>query len=90
MLLGAAKEVLERRQRFDHEEHLIRKQPSRDFDERRVDREQRTAHTGVSKRQRERSGNAAHLATGILALNDPGAKEKLIERREANRLVKPV
>jgi len=34
--------------------------------------------------------NAAHLATGILALNDPGAKEKLIERREANRLVKPV
>jgi len=34
--------------------------------------------------------NAAHLATGILALNDPGAKGKLIERREANRLVKPV
>src|ERR1700674_634868 len=29
--------------------------------------------------------NAAHLATGILALNHPGAREKLIKRREANR-----
>ena len=29
--------------------------------------------------------NAAHLAMGILALNDPGAKAKLIQRREANR-----
>jgi 5-(carboxyamino)imidazole ribonucleotide mutase len=33
--------------------------------------------------------NAAHLAMGILALNDPAAREKLITRREANRSVKP-
>jgi 5-(carboxyamino)imidazole ribonucleotide mutase len=33
--------------------------------------------------------NAAHLATGILALNDPGARAKLIKRREANRTLKP-
>jgi 5-(carboxyamino)imidazole ribonucleotide mutase len=33
--------------------------------------------------------NAAHLAMGILALNDPGAREKLITRREANRPQKP-
>src|SRR2546425_13187008 len=29
--------------------------------------------------------NAAHLAMAILALNDPGARERLIKRREANR-----
>lgn len=29
--------------------------------------------------------NAAHLAMGILALNDPGARAKLVKRREANR-----
>ena len=29
--------------------------------------------------------NAAHLAMAILALNDPTAREKLIQRREANR-----
>src|SRR3984893_8866591 len=29
--------------------------------------------------------NAGHLAMGILALNDPAAREKLIKRREANR-----
>ena len=29
--------------------------------------------------------NAAHLAMAILALDDPGARDKLIERREANR-----
>jgi len=33
--------------------------------------------------------NAAHLATGILALNDPVAREKLVKRREANRSAKP-
>jgi 5-(carboxyamino)imidazole ribonucleotide mutase len=33
--------------------------------------------------------NAAHLAMEILALNDPGARDKLIKRREANRAVKP-
>jgi 5-(carboxyamino)imidazole ribonucleotide mutase len=32
--------------------------------------------------------NAAHLAMGILALNDPAAKAKLIQRREANRAPK--
>jgi 5-(carboxyamino)imidazole ribonucleotide mutase len=32
--------------------------------------------------------NAAHLATGILALNDPVAREKLVKRREANRAPK--
>jgi 5-(carboxyamino)imidazole ribonucleotide mutase len=32
--------------------------------------------------------NAAHLATGILALNDPVAREKLIMQREANRPTK--
>ena len=34
--------------------------------------------------------NAAHLATGILALNDGVAREKLIKRREENRTKKPV
>ena len=34
--------------------------------------------------------NAAHLATGILALNDAVAREKLIKRREENRAKKPV
>jgi 5-(carboxyamino)imidazole ribonucleotide mutase len=29
--------------------------------------------------------NAGHLAMGILALNDPVAREKLVKRREANR-----
>ena len=29
--------------------------------------------------------NAGHLAMGILALADPGAKEKLVKGREANR-----
>jgi 5-(carboxyamino)imidazole ribonucleotide mutase len=29
--------------------------------------------------------NAAHLAMAILALNDPTARDKLIQRREANR-----
>ena len=29
--------------------------------------------------------NAAHLAMGILALNDPGARAKLVKRREASR-----
>jgi len=29
--------------------------------------------------------NAAHLAMAILALDDPGSRDKLIERREANR-----
>ena len=33
--------------------------------------------------------NAAHLAMAILALNDPGARDKLIQRREANRTQKP-
>jgi 5-(carboxyamino)imidazole ribonucleotide mutase len=33
--------------------------------------------------------NAAHLAMAILALNDPTAREKLIQRREANRRPKP-
>jgi len=33
--------------------------------------------------------NAAHLATGILALNDAVARQKLVERREANRSPKP-
>ena len=33
--------------------------------------------------------NAAHLAMGILALNDPGARAKLVKRREANRAVRP-
>jgi len=33
--------------------------------------------------------NAAHLAIGILALNDPVAREKLIKRREENRARKP-
>jgi phosphoribosylaminoimidazole carboxylase PurE protein len=32
--------------------------------------------------------NAAHLAMAILALNDSGAREKLVARREANRAVK--
>jgi 5-(carboxyamino)imidazole ribonucleotide mutase len=34
--------------------------------------------------------NAAHLAMGILALNDPGAREKLARRRESNRTPRPV
>jgi len=29
--------------------------------------------------------NAGHLAVGILALADPGARQKLVERREAGR-----
>ena len=33
--------------------------------------------------------NAAHLAMGILALNDSGARDKLIKRREAARQPKP-
>ncbi len=33
--------------------------------------------------------NAAHLAMGILALNDPGARAKLVKRREANRAARP-
>ena len=33
--------------------------------------------------------NAAHLAMAILALNDPTARDKLIQRREANRIKKP-
>ncbi|HEV2012446.1 MAG TPA: 5-(carboxyamino)imidazole ribonucleotide mutase [Candidatus Dormibacteraeota bacterium] len=33
--------------------------------------------------------NAAHLAMGILALNDPGARAKLVKRREANRTPRP-
>jgi len=33
--------------------------------------------------------NAGHLAMGILALADPGAREKLIKRREAGRKPKP-
>jgi 5-(carboxyamino)imidazole ribonucleotide mutase len=33
--------------------------------------------------------NAAHLATAILALNDPAARSKLLARREANRSAKP-
>jgi 5-(carboxyamino)imidazole ribonucleotide mutase len=33
--------------------------------------------------------NAAHLAMAILALNDPTARDKLIQRREANRSKKP-
>jgi 5-(carboxyamino)imidazole ribonucleotide mutase len=33
--------------------------------------------------------NAAHLAMAILALNDPAAREKLLQRREANRSPKP-
>lgn len=33
--------------------------------------------------------NAAHLAMAILALNDPGAREKLVNRREANRSPRP-
>jgi 5-(carboxyamino)imidazole ribonucleotide mutase len=33
--------------------------------------------------------NAAHLAMAILALNDPTARDKLIQRREANRTQKP-
>ena len=33
--------------------------------------------------------NAAHLAMAILALNDPGARAKLAERREAGRARKP-
>ena len=33
--------------------------------------------------------NAGHLAMGILALNDPVAREKLIKRREQNRTRKP-
>ena len=32
--------------------------------------------------------NAAHLAMAILALNDPTARDKLIQRREANRIKK--
>jgi 5-(carboxyamino)imidazole ribonucleotide mutase len=32
--------------------------------------------------------NAGHLAMGILALNDPVAREKLVKRREANRTPK--
>jgi 5-(carboxyamino)imidazole ribonucleotide mutase len=34
--------------------------------------------------------NAGHLAVGILALNDPRARQKLIQRREANRAPKSV
>lgn len=33
--------------------------------------------------------NAAHLAMAILALQDPSAREKLQQRREANRRPKP-
>jgi 5-(carboxyamino)imidazole ribonucleotide mutase len=33
--------------------------------------------------------NAAHLAMAILALNDSAARDKLVKRREANRVVKP-
>jgi len=33
--------------------------------------------------------NAGHLAMAILALNDPAARDKVIERREANRTPKP-
>jgi 5-(carboxyamino)imidazole ribonucleotide mutase len=33
--------------------------------------------------------NAAHLATGILALNDPSVRQKLVDRREAARGIKP-
>jgi 5-(carboxyamino)imidazole ribonucleotide mutase len=33
--------------------------------------------------------NAAHLATAILALEDPAAREKLVQRREAARAPKP-
>jgi 5-(carboxyamino)imidazole ribonucleotide mutase len=33
--------------------------------------------------------NAAHLAMAILALNDRTARDKLIQRREANRTQKP-
>jgi 5-(carboxyamino)imidazole ribonucleotide mutase len=33
--------------------------------------------------------NAAHLAMAILALDDPSARDKLIQRREANRTKKP-
>lgn len=33
--------------------------------------------------------NAAHLATAILALHDPAAREQLVKRREANRALKP-
>jgi 5-(carboxyamino)imidazole ribonucleotide mutase len=33
--------------------------------------------------------NAAHLAMAILALDDPGKREKLVRRREANRSSKP-
>jgi 5-(carboxyamino)imidazole ribonucleotide mutase len=33
--------------------------------------------------------NAGHLAMAILALNDPGAREKLTARREAQRSSKP-
>jgi 5-(carboxyamino)imidazole ribonucleotide mutase len=32
--------------------------------------------------------NAAHLAMAVLALNDPGARDKLVKRREANRAPK--
>jgi 5-(carboxyamino)imidazole ribonucleotide mutase len=33
--------------------------------------------------------NAAHLATAILALQDPAAREKLLRRREASRTARP-
>lgn len=33
--------------------------------------------------------NAAHLAMAILALQDPAAREKLVQRREAGRAPKP-
>jgi 5-(carboxyamino)imidazole ribonucleotide mutase len=33
--------------------------------------------------------NAAHLAMAILAINDPTAREKLLQRREASRSPKP-
>lgn len=33
--------------------------------------------------------NAAHLAMSILALQDPAAREKLVQRREAGRAPKP-
>src|ERR1700716_1523085 len=77
VLLGPAKKIFERGQRFDNEEYLIGKQSSRQLDQRRVDREQRTAQAGVSKRQRERSGNAAHLADA-----KAGLLEQSPERRE--------
>src|SRR5262245_43996410 len=79
-MAGGAQQVVERRQRFDDEEDLIREQPAGDADAHFVDAGQQTAGATATERQRERTRDAARLDDAEAALLEEPAER--LEREQ--------